>query len=802
MDCLARLRSRLRQLQDDRRGRSREDGFTLVETLMAGVLLIIVATGIAGVLTSSIAANTVARERTGAEQCAQDQIELIRRTAYTDVGVVSGNPPGTIPASTACGNGFPATAVVAVSYRDDPTPTSYATAANYKRVTITVRRNRDSKVLTSLVTYVAPPARAPYGGINNAIVNVTVIDIGSNLPYQGATVNLANGPSSNRSDVTDSAGVVSFAALQPNPTSGSTAYYDLSVTGVPGYQTLAADLPPGAATPPATAAHVQLAPSQTSATSLRIFKPATIGVVLVDAGGSPYTGGATISVASSFTSATTTHTLASGSSSTTITSLGGAPVIPGATYTLDARTPSGLCATPQVSPVPASGYPDNVSYTFTLSLSACPSSTLSVYVQQLSTPAAGATVTVTGGPNGISLTDTTDSSGSISFTVPSGSGYTVTASKAGVSASTTASVTAGLTTNKTITLPNPPTGTLVVNVTQFSAAVSGATVTVTGGPLSLPAQTLTTGAGGQVTFTLPSGATAYAVSATKGSDTASGTASISTGATTTSNLALPNPPTGTLVVNVTQSGSPASAATVTLTGGPYSVSSSGTTNALGQVTFTGVPSGSGYTVAASKSSQSASESASVTTGSTTTVGITLPDPIATTCTLTVPSGDTYVLQSQSWSNFGTSTSLRVRSHYNDNARTYVKFDLGACSIPVGATLQAATLRLYKTTAPSAQRTYNAHRVTGSWSGTSVTWGSQPSVAFTATTSTVVSTTGSTWVDFNVLADVSAFRSGTTNNGWSIRDSSESSSTSRETWFTSYNSGTSSQRPRLTITYVP
>ena len=140
-------------------------------------------------------------------------------------------------------------------------------------MTIRVLRDRDSHLILRSVTYVAPPSRAPYGGINNAIINVQVVDLGNSQPYVGATVNLANGPSSNRSDMTDSTGAVSFAALTPNPTSGSQSYYDLTVTAGAGYQTLAADVPSGSATPPATASHIQLNPSQTSSTSIRVFKP-------------------------------------------------------------------------------------------------------------------------------------------------------------------------------------------------------------------------------------------------------------------------------------------------------------------------------------------------------------------------------------------------------------------------------------------------------------------------------------------------------------------------------------------------
>src|SRR3954465_12318233 len=83
---------------------AREGGFTIVEMLMASAILIVLATSIAGVLTSSIAAHTIARERTIAEQCAADQVEQIRPMPYADVGLVSGNPPGLVSSTATCGS--------------------------------------------------------------------------------------------------------------------------------------------------------------------------------------------------------------------------------------------------------------------------------------------------------------------------------------------------------------------------------------------------------------------------------------------------------------------------------------------------------------------------------------------------------------------------------------------------------------------------------------------------------------------------------------------------------------------------
>ncbi len=252
----------------------RQDGFSLIEATVALTLFLILATALSGLLSSSVAAQRVARERTIAKQQVLAEIETIRRLPYDNVGIVAGNPPGVIVASKPISlTGLQATMATQVQYVSDPTPTSYATSANYKKVTVTVTRTKDSKQLMRSVTYIAPAARAPYGGINNAIINAEVVDFALNTPIIGAAVGLATGPSAPRNDVTDETGTASFPALTPNPTSGSTAYYDISA-GATGYTTLSDDLSPGAA------AHVQLAPGQTFNTAIRLYLPARILVTV------------------------------------------------------------------------------------------------------------------------------------------------------------------------------------------------------------------------------------------------------------------------------------------------------------------------------------------------------------------------------------------------------------------------------------------------------------------------------------------------------------------------------------------
>ena len=637
----------LRLLREDERG------VTLIEAVAALVLFAIVATALVGLLTSAISANTFSREKTAGEQIANDQVEWIRSKSYDTVGTTAGNPAGSIAATglkcptpaAACDpnpvvvRGVSANVTTDIRFVDDPAPTSYATQANYKKVTVTVTRVSDGKRLAQGVTYIAPPSRAPLGGLNNAIINATVVDFGlQTLPPIGdVTVGLSStSPLVSRSDTTSQTGLVSFAALTPNPSSGD--YYSLTVTPPTGFVVLKDD--DIAQTPTSASARVSLAPGQTWSTTLGIYRPSTIYVNLADsksttdtADDTPYTGAVTVQISGtpgsdSYTcpgSQATVYACSGGQ--LTVWKIAGEPVRPG-DYQVST---SGTFLSDPVSQYVPTSYPSDLTATYTVPLTLLGGLTVTVRANGV-TPIAGATVTVTGGPQApFTRTATTNSSGVASFTdIPAGSGYTVTATKGTAGASTTTSVIAETNTNVSIDLP---LGTIPVTVRwgPGGPVVPNADVTVTGpGAYN---QTLQTDASGQAVFADVPAGPGYAVSATKAGYT--GGPVSTTAASPGTNVDVELPATGTVEATVTwgSTGSPmtpvpAAGATVTVAGGPDNRTYTATTNASGVASLAVPPTTAAnpYTVQAVKGASNTVSAANVTSlasGATATRGMAL-----------------------------------------------------------------------------------------------------------------------------------------------------------------------------------
>lgn len=203
-----------------------------------------------------------------------------------------------------------------------------------------------------------------------------------------------------------------------------------------------------------------------------------------------------------------------------------------------------------------------------------------------SSPMSGAAVSVT--VNGTAQTVTTNSAGLATFSDMPADSYTFSVSKEGyISNTVTVAVNNGVTAAGKIALARQ-VGTITITITDGTNTVSGALVTLN------ETTSETTDEVGQVVFaSIPVGVTAYTVTAL-GYDTKNG--SITVNETGSSETITITRQTGNATITVTNGTDPISGTTVSISGLPAWTA---TTNEVGKVAFTSLPTGS-YTVTLSK----------------------------------------------------------------------------------------------------------------------------------------------------------------------------------------------------------
>jgi type II secretory pathway pseudopilin PulG len=376
------------------RVRTSEHAQSLIEVVIAMGIFAIVSGSVVTLLLSSLNTTNFSREKTLAQQAATTQIEKIRNTTYANVGnctgspcTPNGNPPGTIPLTSQLQIvGVWATMTAKIEYVNDPTPLSYQSYANYKRVTVTITRNSDGRQLAQEVTNIAPPVKASQ---SEGTIVASVIDIGNNTVVPNATMNLTNGPSGTESDTTDTSGSVTFAGLTPTTT--GQPFYTVGVTPPAGYDVLSDT------TAPASSVQFALSPGQVVASTVKVYHPVTIYVQLYNNGGAPLSTAATVTVSSTRQTQNFSYP-ANGSGQLAITALNGEDLVPGLTYTVTVAG-SGFTSgtTTQSAAVPISGYPTTLSSTFSFTANPILPPVNTVLPGISGTLAAGQTLTATPG---------------------------------------------------------------------------------------------------------------------------------------------------------------------------------------------------------------------------------------------------------------------------------------------------------------------------------------------------------------------------------------------------------------------
>ena len=439
-----------------------EAGFTLIEVLLTGVMLAIISAPISAILSQGAVIAKMARERTGADQLAQTQIESLRSIPYTQVGIVNGNPAGSLAASTskALPSGEAVTIAWQVTWVNDKVPENpYQSNADYKKVVLTVTRNSDNKLLTQKTTFVAAASAPPSAGTTWVQIKRTLQDAVTLSPIVGANVNLTGGVNSlNRNDTTDASGSVLFPALDPATNGLGTPLYTLLST-FSGYSVFPDDISPGAAS------SVASTPGLNSISTIKMYKGTSLTVNVQSSAGAAWTTGATVSLDSS-RCGVQTLSIPSGQSSATFTTCQYAtgktvplpPNVAGmtpafASYYVTAWSTTGNFWSAGAPVTVPSNYPTTLTQSVNVKFNATAAGqtkVINVTVMKGGSSDANARVEVTGGPFGVYVYGTTNGSGVASVTVPvNGTGYVFTANAMDTAGAKGTAPTASISTSTT-----------------------------------------------------------------------------------------------------------------------------------------------------------------------------------------------------------------------------------------------------------------------------------------------------------------------------------------------------------------
>lgn len=144
---------------------------------------------------------------------------------------------------------------------------------------------------------------------------------------------------------------------------------------------------------------------------------------------------------------------------------------------------------------------------------------------------------------------------------------------------------------------------------------------------------------------------------------------------------------------------------------------------------------------------------------------------------------------------GSSTTMPVGISATAAGYAYIRFDLTGAPARTRCTVTGATLTLNAGTAQAA--TMDVFRAASSWSAATLTWANQPAYTGDAASLTVSGVAGEH--AFGVRDHVRAFYAGS-NYGFVVKDQANTSSSTRYQVYDSFNHGTSTRRPKLTITW--
>jgi type II secretory pathway pseudopilin PulG len=189
------------------KGRAQPDGgFTIVETVMAISILLIVTLSVMGTLAFATATEATSVQRQKALDIANQRIDTAKAMTYGDIGVVGGNPPGAIQPEVTIDGFLVETAV----QRKWEAVSGTQTASTYKTITVTVswQTPRYGHVTVDSAIF----GRDSFANVSDLVVHVVDGDDG-NAPMAGAIVAVDPNIGAVQTQYADSDGTAGFGRL-------------------------------------------------------------------------------------------------------------------------------------------------------------------------------------------------------------------------------------------------------------------------------------------------------------------------------------------------------------------------------------------------------------------------------------------------------------------------------------------------------------------------------------------------------------------------------------------------------------
>lgn len=193
--------------------------------------------------------------------------------------------------------------------------------------------------------------------------------------------------------------------------------------------------------------------------------------------------------------------------------------------------------------------------------------------------------------------------------------------------------------------------------------------------------------------------------------------------------------------------------------------------------------------------------------STDTITVTVTPPAETVTVRLFPAADSYLSSksSETNTNYGNSTDMKVKAKTGELRRSILSFDLS--TLPSGSIINSCNLKLYMSSAPNSSRTYGVHRLSSfenTWTETGVTWNNYKSGSAWgtaggdfnagATATAATGTTNNVTLSWNVTGDCSlATRS------WIVKDESEGAN--YEGIFQTKDGSVTAKYPYLEVNYT-